>query len=266
MTKVCLECGREFEPNPFVGARQKYCSGECCARAGRKAQDRRAKAARLAARANRVCKRCGKIFTPKNSAGVYCSQECRRATISERLSAEHAAARGTRKCPVCGKEFAPKSSRGVYCSKDCYNKAYGRDHKVELPEPVKCQVCGKEFQPKTSRARYCSRRCNETAVRRRRGIKPLATKTCLACGRSFETRGHRQLYCPDCKVKSATTSPLNRAAPFKGLKRSDLSAEKVSAYLALPAAERWARRGTLSQAELKMAEKMWNQMHSLRMV
>lgn len=226
MTKVCPECGREFEPNSGVGRRQKYCSGECCARAGRKAQDRRVKAARLAARANRVCKRCGKIFTPKNSAGVYCSQECRRATISERLSAEHAAARGTRKCPVCGKEFAPK----------------------------------------TSRARYCSRRCNETAVRRRRGIKPLATKTCLACGRSFETRGHRQLYCPDCKVKSATTSPLNRAAPFKGLKRSDLSAEKVSAYLALPAAERWARRGTLTPAELKMAEKMWNQMHSLRMV
>ena len=239
MTKVCPECGKEFEPNPSRPW-QKFCCKKCSERAARKAQDRRLKAAKLAARSNRVCKRCGKIFTPKNSAGVYCSSQCQKKALNERMRAERAAARGTRQCPVCGVTFAPKQSTGVYCSRACYDKAH-RDHyhRVEIAAR-KCEFCGTEFTPKNSVARFCSSRCYNMAYWRKHHLK-------------VEKSRVKKLKSP-----KPSTFQLSTFQP---------SAERrVREYLALPAAERWARRGTLTKDELKMAEKMWNQMHGLRMV
>ena len=73
------------------------------------------------------------------------------------------------------------------------------------------------------------------------------------------------MYCSyGCKYRARRGAPI-RDSPHVALAAIS-SYRRVSEYLALPAAERWARRGELSQAELKMAEKMLNQMHGLRMV
>ena len=260
MTKVCPECGRGFEPNPSR-PKQKYCSRECAKRASERARGRRISAAKLAARSGRVCPGCGKTFTPKNNSGVYCSPQCRSKAHTEQLKAERAAGRGTRQCPVCGKTFAPKQSHGVYCSRACYRKAHC--HKVKIVAR-KCEFCGKVFTPKNTLAKYCSKRCASTAYRRRHGIGLEHTRTCPTCGKTFTTILRAQKFCSTaCGDRDKY---LRRTKRLNAPSALHPSAEKVRAYLALPPDERWARRGDLTKEELAVAEKMWNQMHGLRMV
>ena len=267
MTKVCPECGRGFEPNPRVGMRQKFCSHKCGARAASRAQVQRVRAVKLALRSGRVCKRCGKTFTPKNSRGVYCSRKCQKAAMYERLRADHAAARGTRKCPVCGKEFTPKNIRCVYCSRACYNRIYkvGHCHKVEMADR-KCECCGKVFTPNTSRARYCSLQCRRSVEHEKTKAAKLAARAnrvCPVCGATFTPKSCKGIYCSRyCKSHARGRHILQPSVPLD----IRLMEQHVREYLSLPDAERYQRRGTLTPAELKMAEKMWNQMHGLRTV
>ena len=128
----------------------------------------------------------------------------------------------------------------MYCSRNCLAKAVRLRNRKAPPASRACECCGKEFTPKNSRARFCSNSCVERAWRQRHHSKVEKLRV--------------------EKLKSPTPSTFNLST-FQ-----PSAARRVSEYLALPAAERWARRGELSQAELKMAEKMLNQMHGLRMV
>lgn len=252
MTKVCPVCGKPFVANPSGGVRpQRWCSPRCRNIYHCRAHDTRRRGGAVgpdgrAPVSARACPICGKIFTPKKSSGKYCSGTCRDAAYKRRLRAKLLAVRKDIVCPICGNTFTPKNSRGVYCSRNCLAKAVRLRNRKAPPASRACECCGKEFTPKNSRARFCSKSCMERAWRERNG-----------------------------KVKSSATPPLNRATPFKDLKprsgdlkRSDLTSSdlRVREYLSLPDAERYQRRGTLTKDELKMAEKMWNQMHGLRMV
>ena len=68
---ICKGCGREFYTQIST---KKYCLYHLCGNRGyRKELSERAREARK----DRVCKVCGKVFTPTRSDGVYCSNACR---------------------------------------------------------------------------------------------------------------------------------------------------------------------------------------------
>ena len=68
---ICKGCGREFYTNIET---KKYCLYGLC---GNRGYQKELSQKRLEARQDRVCKVCGKVFTPKRSDGVYCSNACR---------------------------------------------------------------------------------------------------------------------------------------------------------------------------------------------
>ena len=68
---ICKGCGREFYTQIKS---KKYCDYYLCGNRGcRKELSQLAREARK----DRVCKVCGKVFTPTRSDGVYCSNACR---------------------------------------------------------------------------------------------------------------------------------------------------------------------------------------------
>lgn len=276
MTKVCPVCGKEFDAKPCGGGRpQRYCSTHCrnvyhCrAYATRRRGDVVGPDGRAAGRvpiAKRTCPVCGRVFEPNPSRPKqkYCSLQCTKKAWADTLKAARLAARKDRVCPVCGVTFTPKHSQGVYCSKDCYRKAHWLQHK--LPETVKCEHCGKEFTPNTSRARYCSLQCRRSVEHEKTKAAKLAARAnrvCPVCGATFTPKSGKGIYCSRyCKSHARGRHILQPSVPFD----IRLMEQHVREYLSLPDAERYQRRGTLTPAELKMAEKMWNQMHGLRMV
>ena len=68
---ICKGCGREFYTNIET---KKYCLYGLC---GNRGYQKELSQKRLEARKDRVCKVCGKVFTPQRSDGVYCSNACR---------------------------------------------------------------------------------------------------------------------------------------------------------------------------------------------
>jgi hypothetical protein len=58
----------------------------------------------------------------------YCSEQCRRALISQRAKAARAAKRGERPCEACGRLFVPTRSDAKTCSNRCRQAAH-RQHK-----------------------------------------------------------------------------------------------------------------------------------------
>lgn len=66
---TCANCGRKFQPNK--GKAQKYCCDNC-----RIVANNRNYRARMKAKPNRVCARCGKEFFSLEGAAKYCSREC----------------------------------------------------------------------------------------------------------------------------------------------------------------------------------------------
>lgn len=246
MTKVCPVCGRGFVANPSGGGRpQRWCSPRCRNIYHCRAHDTRQRGGAVGPDgrvpiAARACPICGKIFTPKKSSGKYCSGTCRDAAYKRRLRAKLFAVRKDIVCPICGNTFTPKNSRGVYCSRNCLAKAVRLRNRKAPPASRACECCGKEFTPKNSRARFCSKSCMERAWRERHHSKVEKLRV--------------------EKLKSPKPSTFQPSTFQPSAER------RVREYLSLPDAERYQRRGTLSQAELKMAEKMWNQMHGLRTV
>ena len=179
----------------------------------------------------RKCELCGKRFAPTNNRQIYCSAACARRVKDRRASARkssaRAAARAGRVCPVCGKPFTPKNARGTYCSPRCANVRF---RVLSKHDPKPCAWCGREFTPVRSNQMYCSRECNLSSRGKGRKGDPISIRRSQDCG------------CPCQDV------------------------DKVRAYLALPPAERWAKRGTLTEAELKLAAKMHDEAHSGRAV
>jgi predicted nucleic acid-binding Zn ribbon protein len=54
----------------------------------------------------------------------YCSEQCRRALISQRAKAERAAKRGERPCEACGRLFIPTRADAKTCSNRCRQAAH----------------------------------------------------------------------------------------------------------------------------------------------
>ena len=177
----------------------------------------------------RKCEVCGK--TLKRGQDRFCSYRCHGA--ASRVENK------SMTCPTCGREFMPsvKHRRDQrYCSKSCAQRAIAAAKRLERPptkrvlEPVKCEWCGREFTPTRNGQRFCSRECNLSSRGKGRKGDPISIRRSQDCG------------CPCQDV------------------------DKVRAYLALPPAERWAKRGTLTEAELKLAAKMHDEAHSHRAV
>lgn len=67
----CKGCGREFYTQIST---KKYCRYSLC---GNKGYQKELKQRRLEQRKEKVCKCCGKSFTPKRNDALFCSNACR---------------------------------------------------------------------------------------------------------------------------------------------------------------------------------------------
>ena len=192
----------------------------------------------------------------------------------------------TRKCPICGEDFTPNPARPMqrFCSRKCKTRANARAQRLRkragVPprartrkradlSPRKCPTCGKTFTPKPKHphTRYCSRTCSARGCAAAVQAPP---RVCPWCGKEFIPRAYAQVYCSSScgygakrnREKARPVRKVGRAVPGEPL----ASLARVRAYLALPPAERWAKRGTLTDAELKLAARMYDAMHGLRTV
>lgn len=175
-------------------------------------------------------------------------------------------------CPVCGKAFTPpKKHHGghpaTYCSLRCRNRknrlAYleklraagkARPSRAKVRAPRKCEFCGMVFTPKQENSKFCSKKCS-SAEYFRRNREELREKE----------RAYRATHPRPRPGRNVSASKARNAAPNLTFvqKRENPEREsiaRVEAYLSLPAAERWARRDTLTKKELTMAQAMWMRM------
>lgn len=74
-TKICLNCGREFETHR---ATQKYCSGKC----GEAFRSRNAPKKPKKELSPKKCAYCGKEFIPNEHSQIYCSSKCRQRRMN----------------------------------------------------------------------------------------------------------------------------------------------------------------------------------------
>ena len=127
-----------------------------------------------------------------------------------------------------------------------------------------CPVCGRGFEPNRPYQKYCSTRCKRKVEHAKVSAEKLAARAnrvCPVCGATFTPKSRKGIYCSGyCKNQARGRHILQPSVPLD----IRLMEQHVREYLSLPDAERYQRRGELSKAELKMAEKMWNQMHGLR--
>lgn len=186
----------------------------------------------------------------------------------------------TRTCPICGGEFEPNPARPSqrFCSRKCKRRANNRAYKlrkkaalglaprVRTPRvvaPRTCPICGVQFtpNPKHPEMRYCSRSCaGRAAAGARMAARPRIK--CEWCSKEVVQHVSAQRYCSrNCRANAQA-----HAARAKAEAATRESIDKVRAYLALPPAERWAKRSTLTEAELKLASKMYDEAHSVRAV
>ena len=162
-------------------------------------------------------------------------------------------------CPVCGKEFTARvegrdGRTKLSCSSACKWK---RINRIRHGQPVAeteyrafcekrkaarlaklqrvCPVCGKAFvaPPTNPGAKYCSIACSNRA-----------RATSMAVGRNVS-------------ASKARNAAPNITFVQKGEPQERSSIARVEAYLSLPAAERWARRDTLTKKEQAMARDLW---------
>lgn len=87
-------------------------------------------------------------------------------------------------------------------------------------------------------------------------------RKCELCGKRFAPANNRQIY---CSAACARRVRDRRARARQSAARA-ASLARVRAYLALPPAERYARRGELTQAEHALAQKMYLENHAIRTV
>ena len=115
--------------------------------------------------------------------------------------------------------------------------AKAREAQAEKRQRV-CPVCGKEFVADATHlgAKYCSIACANRA-----------RATSMAVGRNVSASKARNA-APNIIFVQKRENPERE------------SIARVEAYLSLPAAERWARRDTLTKKELVMAQAMWMRM------
>ena len=76
----CKGCSREFYTNIDT---KKYCLYSLC---GNRGYQKELTQRRREARQDRLCKCCGKAFTPKRSDAVYCSNACRQKAYRQNVT------------------------------------------------------------------------------------------------------------------------------------------------------------------------------------
>lgn len=84
---ICKGCGREFYTQIPT---KKYCYYRLC---GNRGYQKDQKQRRLENRQNRICRGCGKTFTPKRSDAIYCSNACRqrayRQSVTDKINGQN---------------------------------------------------------------------------------------------------------------------------------------------------------------------------------
>lgn len=143
-----------------------------------------------------------------------------------------------------------------------------------------CVVCGAEFEPRNGRQRYCSRKCSELikrgrvlALRVRQRAAARKPRKCPTCGVVFKPHDKRQLYCcrtclrrakrrasvgkPEADAANPRAFRIRREDEIARPRASVPQIERVRAWLALPPAERYATRDTLTKEDLRLAQKLY---------
>jgi hypothetical protein len=177
ITKVCEECGKEFEKFPAIikSGGGRYCSIECKGKAASKKYIGEKSHFWKGGKITRICKACGIEFKKspsdtKNGKGQYCSKAC----MIKALSAYE-----TRICEECRKEYKTKESTQKYCSRMCMGKAQS---KIYLGENHPNWRGGVSFEP------YCPKFNNEFKER----VRTFFNNVCILCGRT-EQENRRKL-------------------------------------------------------------------------
>ena len=134
---------------------------------------------------DKKCVICGKIFSPKGAAQLYCSHDCYLQAQRRRRKKHYE----EQACEWCGKMFVPWLGR-IYCSPECskeaakeYHRQYSKQYhamkmaarppkppKPPKPEKIRkprvCPICQKEFYTKDYRKTFCSPECSKENHRR----------------------------------------------------------------------------------------------------
>ena len=99
----------------------------------------------------RKCKECGKMFEPKFSHHIYCSEKCRSNYNSYTKVNREKPKLKEKSCIICGKKFRTKIESQIYCTVRCRNRAIGlvpkrirKEAIIKLAEEKqpKCTICG----------------------------------------------------------------------------------------------------------------------------
>ena len=105
VTKICLECGKEFEIGKCFSEIQKFCTRECYNKYRK----------RMISLQEKTCPICNKVFYTYHNSQKYCSKKCSGISIQKRITCE---------CEICGKKFERIESEVIknkrhYCSNYC---------------------------------------------------------------------------------------------------------------------------------------------------
>lgn len=169
---ACAECGA-LVVQAEKGRPRRFCSDECKARVGNRAQNRRRLP--VAQDAVRACVHCGKPFTPGRRDQVYCSNantppycavnahKARKAAGEPPRQVEQ-----IKTCVECGGQFTAFKSNAKWCSAACRIRTTGRDaarrrgpvqpdwkpytdREIFLRDNWTCYLCGEAIDPGISR-------------------------------------------------------------------------------------------------------------------
>lgn len=116
----CPECGEDVVYSGW-GAPKKYCSVKCNLRVQSRRSRRRITSIPIA---ERQCRECGSIYTPKRAATVYCSTACYRRGNQKRPKFK----REIRACEECGREYEAWRHDQRFCAEKCSHLYHCRAH------------------------------------------------------------------------------------------------------------------------------------------
>lgn len=173
------------------------------------------------------CKQCGREYEKTNYYPGFCSDECKRKSLTTTCdNCGKAYTKKTfrtnirnlcpdckpkkekptekRQCIACGKEFIAKHGHQKYCSPACWGKPQAKT----LYDRV-CVTCGTAFKSKWETTRFCSDPCKDHPVE----------KECVQCGSQFVTtkeKEHLTKYCSDqCRKAAKRTQDRKAKAKWK---------------------------------------------------
>lgn len=203
ISKICKRCGEEFIPK---SSRQEYCKKEielvcpvcgdtyigCCQPNNpttcSKSECKKQAAVIGAKNKTKICRVCGKPFTPNSTRQLDCNRPI------------------TRTCVICGKEFTAKCSlndKTKTCSKECLVE-YTHQQQVAgyANETRICELCGKPFTPTNNTQRIC----NADHFMK-----------CVICGKEFkiDTSKNKEDWPKTCSKECANKLRFQNGNPFQ---------------------------------------------------